>query len=102
MIVDLEALPVQAKFLTLSSLRRITDGDVQRGCRLQDGSDDGIKNSNFDSAEATFDCLPLTLLLRPPRYALRASATLVAAKGKRTRPPAVVQQHGISWDNVNA
>ncbi len=44
MIVDLEALPVQAKFLALSSLSRITDGDVQGGCRLHDGSDDGIKD----------------------------------------------------------
>jgi hypothetical protein len=50
-IVDLEALPVQAKFLALSSLRRITDGDVQRGKELEDRASSEINiNKRSDTA----------------------------------------------------
>jgi hypothetical protein len=55
-IVDLEALPVQAKFLALSSLRRITDGDGQRGCRLHDGSDDGVKDIRGTGSRVFLKC----------------------------------------------
>ena len=43
-----------------------------------------------------FDCGPLLSPLPPPRYALRASATLGAAVGKCAGPLAAVLQHGIS------